>query len=981
MICDLLCYPAERRRGRNISTKAYRLELARSDGTSFSLLANERRFLSRLAAGGLLSDVLSDLMLAVEAQANADMHCCVLLADREGDRLTLGAAPTVEKAVVAAIDGMEIGREVAPCSIAAFRNEPVHVHDLAEEPLWRDFHDRALRRRYRACWSTPIVGVHHAVLGTFAIYGENPRSPDLQALELIGSVVQTLALAIERYNSDQALRDREAELARVQRIGKIGGVEVDLRAGFHNRRRSPEYLAIHGLSPDATDDSHEDWVRRIHPDDRERTVRRFMSAVNEPGDHYSSEYRIIRPSDGEVRWIAVESRIERGPNGRPLRLVGAHIDITDRMLAQETLRESEERFRLIANSAPVPIWVSKLNGQCAFANQAYLDFLGLGYDEALVFDWRKILHPEDQPRILGEQIAGEASRKPFALEARYRRTDGSWRWIRSESRPRWDATGQHIGFIGVAYDVTAAKQAESELRRLNETLSVQVARRTRERDRIWNVSQDLLLVLGQQGEWISVNPAWSAVLGWTEAVLLSSSPDADETIQAVQQACLELARFVVGGGNQRFESEFPHCDGTGRWIAWTSMRDGDLIYAVGRDVTPEREAERVLRATEAELRQAQKMEVVGQLTGGIAHDFNNLLTGIIGGLDIVRRRLAAGRYADVERFIEPAISSAHRAAALTHRLLAFSRRQSLDPKPVDVERLIAGMDEMLRRTLGEQIDLQIACPSGLWTAEADHNQLENAILNLVINGRDAMPDGGSLRVNAKNLLVEQPIASGQEQVSVGEYVVVAVSDEGGGMEASVIEHAFDPFFTTKPIGQGTGLGLSMVYGFAKQSRGHVHIESGVGKGTTVQIFLPRTHLEDPSDHRPQVSRATRARDGECILVVEDEPGVRMMVTELLDELGYCVLEAANGAAALSIMEATAHIDLLVTDVGLPGMNGRQLAEHARQRHPALKVLFMTGYAEKAAIRSEFVGEGMDLITKPFTVDHLAAKIREMIEPT
>ena len=279
------------------------------------------------------------------------------------------------------------------------------------------------------------------------------------------------------FESQRALKDRESDLARVQQIARIGGVNVDLRHGFDNGKRAPEYLEIHGLDPD-TIDTHENWVGRLHPDDRDRALQHFLATVSGSETHYSSEYRIVRPKDGQVRWIACEAEIERDEKGRPLRLVGAHMDITDRNLAKELLRESEERFRLIANSAPVPMWVSKLDGTRGFANQAYLDFLGIGYDEALVFDWRKVLHPDDLTRIVEESVAGEASLKPFVLEARYRRADGAWRWMRSESQPRWDAAGKHIGFIGVAHDITTAKEAESELRRLNETLEQRIKERT-----------------------------------------------------------------------------------------------------------------------------------------------------------------------------------------------------------------------------------------------------------------------------------------------------------------------------------------------------------------------------------------------------------------------------------------------------------------------------------------------------------------------
>src|SRR5712672_1869354 len=299
--------------------------------------------------------------------------------------------------------------------------------------------------------------------------------PEAAAAERLRQHLEEIAR--ERDRAHRALQEREAELARIQRIARVGGVEVDFHDGFKNRR-SPEYLIIHGLPPDAANETHEDWVNRIHPEDRERTVKYFLDALAGRSEDYSAEYRIVRPNDGQTRWIIVIAKIERDASGRALRLVGAHIDVTERMLAQETLRESEERFRQIANSAPVPMWVTKLDRTRSFANQAYLDFLGLPFEEAIVFDWRKALHPDDLPRILQEQIAGESSLKPFVLEARYRRADGEWRWLRSESQPRWDPTGKHTGFIGVAHDVTAAKQAEIELRKLNDTLERRIEERT-----------------------------------------------------------------------------------------------------------------------------------------------------------------------------------------------------------------------------------------------------------------------------------------------------------------------------------------------------------------------------------------------------------------------------------------------------------------------------------------------------------------------
>ena len=378
---------------------------------------------------------------------------------------------------------------------------------------------------------------------------------------------------------------------------------------------------------------------------------------------------------------------------------------------------------------------------------------------------------------------------------------------------------------------------------------------------------------------------------------------------------------------------------------------------------------------EAALRQSQKMEAVGQLTGGIAHDFNNMLTGVIGSLDLIKRRIASGRHDSLDRYIEAASSSAQRAAGLTQRLLAFSRRQSLDSRPLDINGLIRSLDDLLERTIGEQIALEMALADTLPFGVADENQLESAVLNLVINARDAMPGGGKLTIETSFADVDEGYASARAEMSPGRYVVVAVSDSGVGMDAAVLEKVFDPFFTTKPLGQGTGLGLSMVYGFARQNGGAVRIHSHPGQGTSVKIYLPAAE-EAPADASPQAHVGA----GQTVLVVEDDPSVRLLVQEVLAELGYKSVVAAEALAAIPLLSSAQRLDLMVSDVGLPGMTGRELAEVARTHRPDLPILFITGYAENAAIRSGFLGANMQMITKPFALDVLAAKIGEMLEP-
>ncbi len=503
----------------------------------------------------------------------------------------------------------------------------------------------------------------------------------------------------------------------------------------------------------------------------------------------------------------------------------------------------------------------------------------------------------------------------------------------------------------------------------------------RRADRIWAHGRDIMVVVDAEGVFRSVSPAWTRILGH-EIEEIVGRPFADfiapdDLFSSNQALSAALGEGDLTGYENRFRSK---C-GDYRWFSWhTSMEDG-LVYAYGRDITAHRSDAEALAAAEDALRQAQKMEAVGQLTGGIAHDFNNLLTGIIGSLDMMRRKAAQGKTDDVERYAQAAMVSANRAAALTHRLLAFSRRQSLDPKLVDPGHLVRGMEDLICRSIGEAIAVDFAIAEDRWATKCDPNQLESAVLNLAINARDAMPAGGRLSIGVGNVTVDQAQAARTQFAIPGDYVAIHVEDTGHGMSPDVLQRVFEPFFTTKPIGEGTGLGLSMIYGFARQSAGFVEIESTIDVGTAVRILLPRSHeqlggegkaadgMEEPQPHQ-----------GSTILVVEDEPIVRALVADALQEVGHSVLEAGDGSSALDLIRSGQKFDLLVTDVGLPGLNGRQLADGARAVEPGLKVLFVTGYAhDKGDGTSGWLRPGMEIITKPFAIDELVDRVRLMLD--
>ncbi len=459
--------------------------------------------------------------------------------------------------------------------------------------------------------------------------------------------------------------------------------------------------------------------------------------------------------------------------------------------------------------------------------------------------------------------------------------------------------------------------------------------------------------------------------------ILAGAPDHRDAVRAVWARALAGEAFTE-------VAEFGDPSLARRWY---EMRFGILrddsgavtgAYQFVYDVTDRLAEQERLREAEEALRQAQKMEAVGQLTGGLAHDFNNLLAGISGAFEMIALRLAQGRHADVEKYLMAGQGATRRAAALTHRLLAFSRRQTLSPKPIVINTLLPDLVELVRRTVGPGITVEMIGADDLAPAMVDANQLENALLNLCINARDAMPHGGLLTIETTNLTLDA-FAAKTLGVTRGDYVKVSVSDTGTGIDKDTLERVFDPFFTTKPLGEGTGLGLSMVYGFAKQSHGHVRIHSQVGSGTTVSIYLMQ-HRGDVAIDSPAPSMTpAHARSAATVLVVDDEPTVRMLVVDALSDLGYHVLEAIDGASGLALLDATPEVDLLITDVGLPGgLNGRQVADAARTHRPGLKVMFITGYAENAVLNHGHVEPGMEVVTKPFSVDDLVTRVERMV---
>ncbi|MCJ2061741.1 PAS domain-containing protein [Methylobacterium sp. J-088] len=841
-----------------------------------------------------------------------------------------------------------------------FTGDPVHMDDL-QLTLHRNGYPE---ETHFAFSYTPVFGDDGAVAGLFCACTETTR--------------QVLA---ER----QAASERQRQRVMLQQM-----------PGFVAVLRDPPHIFEYVNDAYVTIAGQRDYLgrsaREVFPEVEGKGFFELLDRVYKTGEAYTASNQPIRfAGDDADRFITFIYQPIRDAAGAVTGIFVGGYEMTDQVRARAALAESESRYRALFESIDVGFCIIELRfegdravdyriveANPAFERQTGANVLGLWVSEFapdLEHHW---FETYGHVALTGEPAHFENKADVF----------GRWFDVRAL---RVGDPGEHR--VAVLFsDISERKRMEDALRVMNTTLERQVSERTAERNFLATIVErtDVLVMAADLNYTIlAINKAnadeFERIYGVRPKVgdnmldLLADQPEHQAQVRAGWGRGLagEETTFVEDYGDP--ERTRPYYE-----IKFRTLRDerGERVgcYQFVADVTERLRGQAELAQAQEALRQSQKMEAVGQLTGGLAHDFNNLLAGISGSLELMQTRMQQGRLTDVDRYMTAAQGAAKRAAALTHRLLAFSRRQTLDPKPTDVTRLATGMHDLIQRTVGPGIPVEVVGATNGWPALVDPPQLENALLNLCINARDAMPDGGTITVETANKWMDERAAR-QHDLPEGQYLSLCVTDTGTGMPPEVVARAFDPFFTTKPIGEGTGLGLSMIYGFAQQSGGQVRIYSEVGQGTTVCIYLPRHYGEVEDETRDQtIGELPRSEAGETVLIVDDEPTVRMLITDILEDLGYAAIEAGDSATGLKVLQSDVRIDLLVTDVGLPGgMNGRQMADAARVHRPELKVLFITGYAENAILGNGTLPPGMAVLTKPFAMDRMAARIRSMIE--
>jgi len=845
------------------------------------------------------------------------------------------------------------------------------------------------------------------------------------ARALDGSVAGVLCIVSETTSArayERKLRESEERFRNMADSAPVMMWVVDA-AGYCTYLNTRWY-AFTGQSPELAEGFG--WLEATHPEDRERSEQIFLTALKDRVS-FRLEYR-LRRADGVYRWAIDAAEPRFGDDGVFLGYIGSVMDIDDRHEIESALQESRRELSAITHSVDQMIWTTRPDGYHDFFNDRWYEFTGLPTGSTFGAGWNDVFHPKDQDRAWALWRLSLETGTPYEIEYRLRHHLGGYRWVLGRAKAVRDAAGGIVRWYGTCTDIHRLKTQELQRAAI---LDLQVA--TRNMDDPTDASHAAARMLGEflgmdrvgyglvdQTRWsVSIDRDWTSSAAESldgfydlqtfgtifddlrdgKAVVISDAMTDVRTRAHADQlrtiGAISIAKIPIREQGRLVAILFLHSSHPRHW----TEQEIDFITDVAermRETVERRRAERELRAlassleeqviertealrrSDALLRQSQKMEAIGQLTGGVAHDFNNNLAVIISGLNLIQRKLAQGRTSDLDMLIAGAMEGAHRAATLTHRLLAFARRQPLAPEAVNGNRMIAGMNELLSRTLGEDIRVETVLGAGLWKTWVDLSQLENAVLNLAVNARDAMPDGGRLTIETANAHVDDTYAV-EHGIAPGQYVLVAVSDTGTGMAEDVMQRAFDPFFTTKDVGKGTGLGLSQVFGFVRQTQGHIKIYSELGVGTTLKIYLPRYYGDEEHKTLPEMSEDLPEGRGESILLVEDDDRVRSFTETALRDLGYKVTTASRGQLALDLIRSGLHVDLLFTDIIMPEMTGRKLADAVAAFRPDLPVLYATGYTSNAVVHNGILDPGTNFLQKPYMLTQLAQKVRSVLD--
>ena len=756
--------------------------------------------------------------------------------------------------------------------------------------------------------------------------------------------VKVLRDRTEQHKAAESLRESDERLHRAQDVGGVGTFTLDTDTNLIFGTR--QFYRIFGL-PEAESLPAQDFETLVLPEDV--AVRSAAATRRDESASLDVEYRIRRRDDGALRWISRKAKFERDDQGVVRRMVGVVQDVTERKAALQAVEDSANQFRTFAESLPNHVWTAQPDGQLDWFNERVYQYSGAAPGELDGSLWGAILHPDDLPAAAEQWSASIASGANYETEFRIRRHDGAMRWHLVRALPLRTKDGISR-WIGTNTDIHERKLAEAES--------------TRDRDRIWTLSQELMLVCDFQGVISAVNPAAGRILGWDPAQMVGQTLGSFLHPEDVVGTASEVGKLAHGQTTLAFENRYRRIDGTYRLLNWTAVPDGGFIHAVARDITRE-------RATEEALRQSQKLEAIGQLTGGVAHDFNNVLAVIRTSIDLLRRvQLSDERRV---RFMEAISNAVTRATKLTGQLLAFARRQALQPVVFDACLNTQAVSEMIASLTGVRIDIELELSDQPCFIHADPSQFDTALVNLAVNARDAMEGSGKLRIAVKAVDAIPGPAGGQ----AGQFVAISIGDTGSGIAPEHLTQIFEPFFTTKGAGQGTGLGLSQVFGFAKQSGGDIQVESQIGVGTTFTLYLLRTARPGVGVDVVATQGTLALGGGACVLVVEDNPEVAASVEQTLVELGYRTVIAPSAESALTELQTDpARFVAVFSDVVMSGMNGIDLGNEIRRRHPTLPVVLSSGYSY---VLAQSPDHGFVLLPKPYSLEELAQVLDDTIK--